>query len=105
MLEGFTKSLANIKANELFKGVNYEKYCFLVKKSIAFLWTVEVRLWYAKLNNEVNMDKNQESIIENNIVTALNALKEFTATPGCGVTRFPFTEEAREACAYLKKRM
>ena len=51
------------------------------------------------------MDKNQESIIEKNIVTALNALKEFTATPGCGVTRFPFTEEAREACAYLKKRM
>ena len=45
------------------------------------------------------MDKNQESIIEKNIVTALNALKEFTATPGCGVTRFPFTEEAREACA------
>ena len=51
------------------------------------------------------MDKNQESIIEKNIVTALNVLKEFTATPGCGVTRFPFTEEAREACAYLKERM
>ena len=38
MLEGFTKSLANIKANELFKGVNYEKYCFLVKKSIAYIF-------------------------------------------------------------------
>lgn len=43
--------------------------------------------------------------IEDNIIKALDALQEFTATPGCGVTRFPYTTEAREACAYLKERM
>lgn len=43
--------------------------------------------------------------IENNIVKALEDLQRFTATPGCGVTRFPYTKEAREACDYLKERM
>ena len=48
---------------------------------------------------------NELKIIETNIVNALEALQEFTATPGCGVTRFPYTEEARAACAYLRERM
>ena len=47
----------------------------------------------------------QLETIEQKIVKALDALQEFTATPGCGVTRFPYTTEAREACAYLKERM
>ena len=50
------------------------------------------------MNNELKK-------IEDNIVKALEALQKFTATPGCGVTRFPYTKEAREACAYLKERM
>ena len=33
--------------------------------------------------------------ISNNIREELAELKKFTATPGNGVTRFPFTEEAR----------
>lgn len=44
-------------------------------------------------------------IIENNIARELAALQKFTATPGRGVTRFPFTQEAREACAHLQKSM
>lgn len=48
---------------------------------------------------------NELKLIEDNIIKALDALQEFTATPGCGVTRFPYTTEAREACAYLKERM
>ena len=43
--------------------------------------------------------------IEGNIVKALEDLQKFTATPGCGVTRFPYTTEARETCDYLKERM
>ncbi len=50
------------------------------------------------MNNELKK-------IEDNIVKALEALQKFTATPGCGVTRFPYTKEAREACEYLKERM
>ena len=50
------------------------------------------------MNNELKK-------IEDNIVKALEALLKFTATPGCGVTRFPYTTEARQACAYLKERM
>lgn len=50
------------------------------------------------MNNELKK-------IEDNIVKALEALQKFTATPGGGVTRFPYTKEAREACAYLKERM
>ena len=48
---------------------------------------------------------NELKLIEDNIIKALDALQEFTATPGCGVTWFPYTTEAREACAYLKERM
>ena len=48
---------------------------------------------------------NELKLIEDNIIKALDALQEFTATPGCGVTRFPYSKEAREACAYLKERM
>lgn len=47
----------------------------------------------------------EETIIERNIASKLEALQRFTATPGNGVTRFPFTKEAREACAYLKESM
>ena len=48
---------------------------------------------------------NELKLIEDNIIKALDALQEFTATPGFGVTRFPYTKEARDACSYLKKRM
>lgn len=48
---------------------------------------------------------NEFKTIEANIVKALEDLRKFTATPGCGVTRLPYTEEARAACAYLKERM
>ena len=48
---------------------------------------------------------NELKLIEDNIIKALDALQEFTATPGCGVTRFPYTKEARDACSYLKKLM
>ena len=47
----------------------------------------------------------QLETIEQKIVKALDDLQKFTATPGCEVTRFPYTTEAREACAYLKERM
>ena len=50
------------------------------------------------MNNELKK-------IEDNIVKALEDLQKFTATPGGGVTRFPYTKEAREACEYLKERM
>lgn len=36
--------------------------------------------------------------ITDNIREELAELQKFTATPGSGVTRFPFTEEARRAC-------
>ena len=48
---------------------------------------------------------NELKLIEDNIIKALDALQEFTATPGCGVTRFPYSKEARDACSYLKKLM
>ena len=48
---------------------------------------------------------NEFKTIEANIVKALEDLRKFTATPGCGVTRLPYTEEARAACNYLKERM
>ena len=48
---------------------------------------------------------NELKLIEDNIIKALDALQKFTATPGCGVTRLPYTKEAREACAYLKDSM
>ena len=35
----------------------------------------------------------------------LEALREFTATPGEGVTRLPFTNEARQAIDYLRNAM
>lgn len=43
--------------------------------------------------------------ITDNIREELAELQKFTATPGSGVTRFPFTEEARGACAYLQQLM
>ena len=48
---------------------------------------------------------NELKLIEDNIIKALDALQKFTATPGCGVTRFPYSKEARDACSYLKKLM
>lgn len=48
------------------------------------------------------MDKKS---IERNIVEEIEILKTFTATPGNGVTRFPFTSEARMACEYLQQLM
>ena len=47
----------------------------------------------------------QLETIEQKIVKALDDLQMFTATPGCGVTRFPYSKEARDACSYLKKLM
>ncbi|MBR1672024.1 MAG: Zn-dependent hydrolase [Fretibacterium sp.] len=49
----------------------------------------------------------QETIgnIVGNIRRRLEALREMTATPGEGVTRFPFTEEARQASEYLMGEM
>lgn len=45
-----------------------------------------------------------DDILEN-IIKNLTNLKEFTSTPGSGVTRLPFTNEAKKACDYLKKEM
>ena len=38
------------------------------------------------------------------MMSDLKALSLFNSTPGEGVTRLPFTKEAREACEYLKKK-
>lgn len=43
--------------------------------------------------------------ITGRIATDLEGLKKFTATPGNGCTRLPFTKEARDAVEYLKKTM
>lgn len=43
--------------------------------------------------------------ITQRVQSHLEALREFTATPGEGVTRLPFTNEARLAIDYLKKAM
>ena len=43
--------------------------------------------------------------IKNRIEKNLEDLKQFTATPGNGCTRLPFTKEARDAADYLKKVM
>lgn len=43
--------------------------------------------------------------ITGRIATNLEGLKAFTATPGNGCTRLPFTKEARDAVEYLKKEM
>ena len=43
--------------------------------------------------------------IEERISINLDALKAFTATPGNGCTRLPFTKEARDAVDYLKQVM
>ena len=39
------------------------------------------------------------------IARDLEHLKQFTATPGNGCTRLPFTKEAREAVNYLRQLM
>ena len=41
-------------------------------------------------------------MIKGRIAENLEALKQFTATPGNGCTRLPFTKEARDAVEYLK---
>lgn len=46
------------------------------------------------------IEKITERIAEN-----LESLKKFTATPGDGCTRLPFTKEARDAVEYLRKEM
>lgn len=43
--------------------------------------------------------------ITGRIATNLESLKKFTATPGNGCTRLPFTKEARDAVEYLKEEM
>ncbi len=43
--------------------------------------------------------------ITGRIAEDLETLKQFTATPGNGCTRLPFTKEAREAVNFLKKTM
>lgn len=43
--------------------------------------------------------------ITGRIAVDLESLKQFTATPGDGCTRLPFTKEARDAVEYLKKTM
>lgn len=48
----------------------------------------------------MNMQK-----LEQEIQKALEALHSFTATPGNGTTRLPFTKEARGAAEHLKKYM
>ena len=44
-------------------------------------------------------------IITSRISHNLGYLKQFTATPGNGCTRLPFTPEARNAVNYLKEVM
>lgn len=44
----------------------------------------------------------QMETITGRIATNLEGLKQFTATPGEGCTRLPFTKEARDAVEYLK---
>ena len=43
--------------------------------------------------------------ITGRIARDLEHLKQYTATPGNGCTRLPFTEEARHAVEYLKELM
>ena len=43
--------------------------------------------------------------ITGRIATNLESLKKFTAIPGNGCTRLPFTKEARDAVEYLKEEM
>lgn len=44
-------------------------------------------------------------VVRHRVRTDLEALKAFTATPGNGCTRMPFTKETRDAAEYLKKVM
>ena len=44
----------------------------------------------------------QLDMIKGRIAENLEYLKQFTATPGNGCTRLPFTKEARDAVEYLK---
>ena len=44
-------------------------------------------------------------VVTGRVATDLEYLKRFTATPGNGCTRLPFTKEAREAADYLKEIM
>lgn len=53
---------------------------------------------------EMKLMKSIEEISEN-IKLHLENLSAYTATPGCGVTRLPFSKEAKEAVSYLKTAM
>ncbi len=44
-------------------------------------------------------------ILTKKITTQLQQLTQFNSTPGNGVTRFPFTEEAKGATEYLRQLM
>lgn len=43
--------------------------------------------------------------IAHNLQNHLETLRQFTATPGFGVTRLPFSKEARQAVGYIKDQM
>ena len=43
--------------------------------------------------------------IAHNLQNHLETLRQFTATPGFGVTRLPFSKEARQAIDYIKDQM
>lgn len=47
----------------------------------------------------------KNSIIKANIERQLNQLRMFTSTPGNGITRFPFTDEAMQASKYISEEM
>ena len=44
-------------------------------------------------------------LVEEAIKERLQILRTFTSTPGHGVTRLPFSKEARRAADYLKEEM
>ena len=43
--------------------------------------------------------------IAQNLQNHLETLRQFTATPGFGVTRLPFSKEAHQAVDYIKDQM
>lgn len=56
--------------------------------------------------NKKKMTKSLDlEVSKKRIKKDLEALKAFTATPGNGCTRMPFTKETRDAAEYLKKAM
>lgn len=57
------------------------------------------------LNEQYRIVNFNEEIILKNIENSLNNLSQFTSTPNNGVTRLPFTDEAKKAVEYLKNAM